>query len=116
MCDRDERVPPFAQRQAVQVDGAEVRTVEDLAPEPGRLSVLQEAFRRNHALQCGFCTPGILMSFTDYLSRHPKPSEDELREVLSGHICRCTGYAGIMAALKEAVGLDQSNKSDRRSS
>ena len=101
---------------AVQAEGREVKTVESLAAVDGKLNALQQAFQNNHALQCGFCTPGILMSFTDYLSRHPKPSEDELREVLSGHICRCTGYAGIMAALKEAVGLDQSNKSDRRSS
>jgi 2-furoyl-CoA dehydrogenase 2Fe-2S iron sulfur subunit len=56
-------------------------------------------------LQCGFCTPGILMSFTDYLARNPRPSEAELRDVLSGHICRCTGYAGIMEALKEVTGL-----------
>jgi 2-furoyl-CoA dehydrogenase 2Fe-2S iron sulfur subunit len=101
---------------AVQAEGREVKTVESLAGSEGKLNALQQAFQNNHALQCGFCTPGILMSFTDYLSRHPKPSEDELREVLSGHICRCTGYAGIMAALKEAVGLDQSNKSDRRQS
>jgi 2-furoyl-CoA dehydrogenase 2Fe-2S iron sulfur subunit len=101
---------------AVQAEGREVKTVESLAGSDGKLNALQQAFQNNHALQCGFCTPGILMSFTDYLSRHPKPSEDELREVLSGHICRCTGYAGIMAALKEAVGLDQSNKSDRRRS
>ena len=100
---------------AVQADGCRIDTVEGLG-EIGRLNPLQEAFHAHHALQCGFCTPGILMSFTDYLSRHPKPSEDELREVLSGHICRCTGYAGIMAALKEAVGLDQSNKPDRRQS
>jgi len=101
---------------AVQAEGREVKTVESLAAVDGKLNALQQAFQNNHALQCGFCTPGILMSFTDYLSRHPKPSEDELREVLSGHICRCTGYAGIMAALKEAVGLDQSNKPDRRQS
>jgi len=90
---------------AVQAEGREVRTVESLAGADGKLNALQQAFQNNHALQCGFCTPGILMSFTDYLSRHPKPSEADLREVLSGHICRCTGYAGIMAALKEAVGL-----------
>jgi 2-furoyl-CoA dehydrogenase 2Fe-2S iron sulfur subunit len=89
---------------AVQAEGREVRTVESLAGADGKLNALQQAFQNNHALQCGFCTPGILMSFTDYLKRQPKPSEAELREVLSGHICRCTGYAGIMAALKEAVG------------
>jgi 2-furoyl-CoA dehydrogenase 2Fe-2S iron sulfur subunit len=99
---------------AVQAEGREVRTVESLAGADGKLNALQQAFQNNHALQCGFCTPGILMSFTDYLKRQPKPSEAELREVLSGHICRCTGYAGIMAALKEAVGLDQADKPDRR--
>jgi len=89
---------------AVQAEGREVRTVESLAGPGGKLNSLQQAFQKHHALQCGFCTPGILMSFTDYLARNPTPTEDELREVLSGHICRCTGYAGIMAALKEAVG------------
>jgi 2-furoyl-CoA dehydrogenase 2Fe-2S iron sulfur subunit len=88
---------------ALQAEGSEVRTVESLADADGKLNKLQQAFQNNHALQCGFCTPGILMSFTDFLARVPKPTEDELREVLSGHICRCTGYAGIMAALKEAT-------------
>jgi len=91
---------------AMQAEGRDVRTVESLAGPDGKLNKLQQAFQNNHALQCGFCTPGILMSFTDFLSRNPKPTEDELREVLSGHICRCTGYAGIMAALKEAVSAD----------
>jgi 2-furoyl-CoA dehydrogenase 2Fe-2S iron sulfur subunit len=90
---------------AIQAEGREVKTVESLADSDGKLNKLQQAFQNHHALQCGFCTPGILMSFTDFLSRNPKPTEDELREVLSGHICRCTGYAGIMAALKEAAGL-----------
>src|ERR1700743_2668217 len=90
---------------AMQAEGRDVKTVESLANSDGKLNKLQQAFQNHHALQCGFCTPGILMSFTDYLSRNPKPTEDELREVLSGHICRCTGYAGIMAALKEAAGI-----------
>jgi 2-furoyl-CoA dehydrogenase 2Fe-2S iron sulfur subunit len=90
---------------AMQAEGREVRTVESLAAPDGKLNKLQQAFQNNHALQCGFCTPGILMSFTDFLSRNPKPTEEELREVLSGHICRCTGYAGIMAALKQAAGI-----------
>jgi 2-furoyl-CoA dehydrogenase 2Fe-2S iron sulfur subunit len=89
---------------AIQAEGRTVQTVESLASADGKLNKLQQAFQNNHALQCGFCTPGILMSFTDFLARKPKPTEDELRDVLSGHICRCTGYAGIMAALKEAVG------------
>jgi 2-furoyl-CoA dehydrogenase 2Fe-2S iron sulfur subunit len=88
---------------AVQVEGRAVRTVESLAPD-GKLNRLQQAFQNNHALQCGFCTPGILMSFTDYLARNPKPSDAEISEVLSGHLCRCTGYAGIVAAIKEAAG------------
>jgi 2-furoyl-CoA dehydrogenase 2Fe-2S iron sulfur subunit len=90
---------------AMQAEGREVRTVESLAAADGKLNKLQQAFQNNHALQCGFCTPGILMSFTDYLGRTEKPTEAELREVLSGHICRCTGYAGIMAALCEAAGV-----------
>ena len=95
---------------AVQIEGAEVRTVEDLAPtggKPGeggtRLSVLQEAFRRNHALQCGFCTAGILMSLDAYLRDHREPSEAELREFLSGHLCRCTGYVPIVNAALDAA-------------
>jgi len=90
---------------AMQAEGRDVKTVESLAGPDGKLNRLQQAFQNNHALQCGFCTPGILMSFTDFLTRNPKPTEEELREVLSGHICRCTGYAGIMAALKEAAGI-----------
>ena len=97
---------------AVQAEGRAVTTVESLAGADGKLSVLQQAFQNNHALQCGFCTPGILMSFTDFLARNPKPTEEELREVLSGHICRCTGYAGIMAALKEAAGLTPTNQQE----
>src|SRR5919197_6659795 len=88
---------------AVQADGARIRTVEGLAPAPGRLSVLQEAFRRHHALQCGFCTAGILMSLDEFLSRRPTASEAEIRDVLSGHLCRCTGYTGIVRAALEAA-------------
>jgi 2-furoyl-CoA dehydrogenase 2Fe-2S iron sulfur subunit len=88
---------------AVQIDGANLRTIEDLASESGRLSVLQEAFRRHHALQCGFCTAGILMSLDAYLREHPEPSELELREYLSGHLCRCTGYVPIVAAALDAA-------------
>ena len=88
---------------AVQAEGAEIRTVEGLAPAPGRLSPLQEAFRAHHGLQCGFCTPGILMSLDAYLRDHPRPTEAELRELLSGHLCRCTGYAPILRAAMDAA-------------
>ena len=81
---------------AVQAEGRAVTTVESLAGPDGTLNALQQAFQNNHALQCGFCTPGILMSFTDFLERNPDPSEAEVVEVLSGHLCRCTGYAGIV--------------------
>ena len=87
----------------MQVDVASIRTVEGLAPALGRLSVLQEAFRRHHALQCGFCTPGILMSLDWYFRETPDPDEEELREFLSGHICRCTGYVPIVAAALDAA-------------
>jgi 2-furoyl-CoA dehydrogenase 2Fe-2S iron sulfur subunit len=89
---------------AVQAEGRVVATVESLADGAGKLNALQQAFQNNHALQCGFCTPGILMSFTDFLARKPQPSEAEVVEVLSGHLCRCTGYAGIVAAVLEAAG------------
>jgi len=88
---------------ALQVDGADLRTVEGLAPQSGRLSELQQAFRRHHALQCGFCTAGILMSLDWYLRDHPDPSEAELREFLGGHLCRCTGYTPILAAALDAA-------------
>src|SRR5688572_11299929 len=88
---------------AVQVEGGAVRTVEGLAPAPDRLSVLQEAFREHHGLQCGFCTPGILMSLDAFLREHRRPGEAALREVLSGHLCRCTGYAPILRAALAAA-------------
>jgi len=91
---------------AAQADGARLRTVEGLAPEPGRLSILQAAFRSHHALQCGFCTGGILMSLDWYLRHNPAPDEASLREFLSGHLCRCTGYVPIVqAALAAAAEL-----------
>jgi 2-furoyl-CoA dehydrogenase 2Fe-2S iron sulfur subunit len=88
---------------ALQAEGRAVTTVESLAAPDGALNALQQAFQNNHALQCGFCTPGILMSFTDFLERNPDPSEAEVVEVLSGHLCRCTGYAGIVSAVLEAA-------------
>ncbi|MBX9911496.1 MAG: (2Fe-2S)-binding protein [Beijerinckiaceae bacterium] len=102
---------------AVQLEGAAVTTVEGLAPERDRLSVMQAAFRRHHALQCGFCTAGILVSLDAYLREQPAPSEQELREVLSGHLCRCTGYTPIIRAALEAAaclrGEPLSQPSDR---
>jgi len=88
---------------AVQAEGRRVDTVESLAGADGALNALQRAFRRHHALQCGFCTPGILMSLSDWLARTPRPSEQQVREMLSGHLCRCTGYAGIVRAALEAA-------------
>ena len=88
---------------ALQVEGCEVRTVESLADGQGRLSVLQSAFQRNHALQCGFCTAGILMSLDALFARCAQADEAEIRDVLTGHLCRCTGYAPIIKAALEAA-------------
>jgi aerobic-type carbon monoxide dehydrogenase small subunit (CoxS/CutS family) len=88
---------------AVQADGAEVTTVEGLA-ENGALTPLQEAFRRHHALQCGFCTPGILIGAEDLLARAARPSREAIEELLSGHLCRCTGYTPIVDAIAEVAG------------
>lgn len=88
---------------AAQVEGASVVTVEGLSNATGGLSELQAAFRRHHALQCGFCTPGILVSLDNYLRNHSDPSEAELRNFLSGHLCRCTGYTPIIAAALDAA-------------
>jgi 2-furoyl-CoA dehydrogenase 2Fe-2S iron sulfur subunit len=101
---------------AVQAEGRAVTTVEALAGPNGALNPLQQAFQNNHALQCGFCTPGILMSFTDFLARNPRPTEAEVVDVLSGHLCRCTGYAGIVAAVLEAAGYDKSSSARPRES
>ena len=87
---------------AVQCDGVEVTTVESLAHD-GQLNVLQQAFQDNHGLQCGFCTPGMLMTLTEFLRDHPNPNEAEVREALSGNLCRCTGYQGIVAAALDAA-------------
>ncbi len=88
---------------AVQVDGCRVETVEGLSRNAGELNDLQEAFRRHHALQCGFCTAGILISATQFLAEHAQPTEHEVREMLSGHICRCTGYHGIVEAILDTA-------------
>jgi 2-furoyl-CoA dehydrogenase 2Fe-2S iron sulfur subunit len=95
---------------AIQANGRRVDTVEGLAPESGKLSVLQEAFRRHHALQCGYCTPGILMSLTHYLEINPGAKEDQLREVIAAHLCRCTGYTQIVDAAVDAAATLRSNK------
>jgi carbon-monoxide dehydrogenase small subunit len=87
---------------AVQANGCEVTTVEGLADD-GRLSALQQAFIDNHGLQCGFCTPGMLITLTELLRENPQPTEQEVREALTGNLCRCTGYAGIVAAALDAA-------------
>ncbi|MBT3551579.1 MAG: (2Fe-2S)-binding protein [Rhodospirillaceae bacterium] len=88
---------------AVQAEGFDIQTVEGLAGDDGALNALQTAFRKHHALQCGYCTSGILMSLTDMFQRNPSPSRDEIEDVVGGHICRCTGYAGIMDAALEVA-------------
>ena len=87
---------------AVQANGKEVRTVEGLAPE-GELNALQAAFWDKHGLQCGYCTPGVLMTLTELLATNASPTEAEVREALSGHLCRCTGYHNIVVAALEAA-------------
>jgi 2-furoyl-CoA dehydrogenase 2Fe-2S iron sulfur subunit len=95
---------------AVQADGADIRTVEGLAPDTEKLSPLQNAFRAHYALQCGFCTPGILMSLDALLRERPSATEMEIRALLSGHLCRCTGYGSIVkAALAAARELRKDN-------
>jgi carbon-monoxide dehydrogenase small subunit len=88
---------------AVQADGAEIETVEGLAQD-GELDTLQQAFSNHHALQCGYCTPGMLMSATALLRKNASPSEEEIRKGIQGNICRCTGYVNIVEAIKSAAG------------
>jgi aerobic carbon-monoxide dehydrogenase small subunit len=88
---------------AVQVDGREVTTVEGLAAPDGGLSTVQGAFRDNHGLQCGFCTPGFVVTVTAFLRDNPDPSDEEIRDALSGNLCRCNGYQGIIAAVRAAA-------------
>jgi len=89
---------------AVQADGANITTVEGLGGPDGALSPVQDAFRQEHGLQCGFCTPGFVVSVTAFLRENPKPSADEIREALSGNLCRCTGYQGIVRAVQSVAG------------
>ena len=88
---------------AVQADGCSVTTVEGLAAEDGRLHAIQRSFCENHGLQCGFCTPGMLISALDLLHREERPSRERIREEMSGNICRCTGYMGIVDAIEQAA-------------
>ena len=88
---------------AVQADGTTVETVESLAGPDDELTPLQQAFNRRHALQCGYCTPGMLMSATYLLRNNPEPTEHEIRKAIQGNICRCTGYVNIVEAIKEAA-------------
>ena len=95
---------------AVQADGAEVTTIEGLGT-PDNLHPVQEAFWEHHGLQCGYCTPGMIMAGADLLNRNPHPDDDEIRWELSGNICRCTGYMNIVKAVHEAAGaLDAADK------
>jgi aerobic carbon-monoxide dehydrogenase small subunit len=90
---------------AVQADGAEIRTLEGLAADGAELHPVQQAFWEKHGMQCGFCTPGIVMSLVELLERDPRPTEDAIAETLGGHLCRCTGYVKIREAAREAVRL-----------
>jgi aerobic carbon-monoxide dehydrogenase small subunit len=87
---------------AIQMEGHEVSTIESVA-QGGELSPLQQALHETHGLQCGFCTPGIVMTFEAFLAEHPDPTEEEIREALSGNLCRCTGYQNIVTAIQRAA-------------
>lgn len=88
---------------AVQVDGADITTIEGIGSPDGGLSAVQAAFRDCHGLQCGFCTPGFVVSVTAFLRDHPNPTDQEIREALSGNLCRCTGYQSIVNAVRQAA-------------
>ena len=87
---------------AMQAEGADIVTIEGIAKPDGTLHPMQEAFRQHHGLQCGFCTPGMVMSAIDLIKNHPNPTEDQIREQLDGNLCRCTGYHNIVKAIKAA--------------
>ena len=93
---------------AVEADGADVTTIEGMANDDGSLNVLQAAFQEHHGLQCGFCTPGMIMTASNLLKDNPTPTESEIREHLDGNICRCTGYHNIVKAIMAASGQDVS--------
>ena len=88
---------------AVQADGAEVTTIEGLAPNGGGLHPVQQAFHEEHGLQCGYCTPGMVMATVSLLEENPSPSDEEIRHALEGNLCRCTGYVNIVKAVKSAA-------------
>jgi carbon-monoxide dehydrogenase small subunit len=88
---------------AAQANGAEVTTIEGLCEPAGGLTPIQAAFQAEHGLQCGYCTPGFVVSAHAFLAEHPNPSDEEIREAMSGNLCRCTGYQGIIAAVKRAA-------------
>ncbi len=99
---------------AVQADGADLLTVEGLAGD-GELSVLQKAFWEHHGLQCGFCTPGFLMTAQELIERNPQATRDEIRETLAGNLCRCTGYQTIVEAVADALAKSQQEASEKQS-
>src|SRR5579875_1530756 len=92
--------PSISTVLAVQADGCEITTIEGLEGADGALDAMQQAFHENHALQCGFCTPGMIMAARDLLRTNPDPSEDEIREGIEGNLCRCTGYQNIVRAVR----------------
>jgi len=89
---------------AVQADGRSVTTIEGMADDDGPMHPLQNAFHRNHGLQCGFCTPGMIMAAASFLQENPNPTDEEVRESLEGNLCRCTGYQNIVASILDAAG------------
>ena len=99
---------------AVQADGSDITTVEGLASPDGELSDVQAAFRQAHALQCGFCTPGFVVSVTAFLRDNPQPDDEQIRDALSGILCRCTGYQSILAAVRGLAGTPAGGSGVRR--
>jgi carbon-monoxide dehydrogenase small subunit len=98
---------------AAQADGADIVTIEGVA-QNGQLHPMQEAFREHHGLQCGFCTPGMIMSALDLVKQNPEPSEKEIREWLEGNLCRCTGYQNIVRAIRAGAESMKANKAESR--